>query len=103
MISFYIILCEIVLSFLENLEFNFNGLLLESFKLIERKMICCTSMITNPKPNSTAERIKKKKAIEEVRKAAQTLQMKLQAAKTSRRAPGARTGKPLRGPSGTWS
>ena len=60
MISFYIILCEIVLSFLENLEFNFNGLLLESFKLIERKMICCTSMITNPKPNSTAERIKKK-------------------------------------------
>lgn len=60
MVSFYITLCEIVLSFLENLEFNFNGLLLESFKLIERKMICCTSMITNPKPNSTAERIKKK-------------------------------------------
>ena len=36
------------------------------------------------------ERIKKKKAIEEVRKAAQTLQMKLQAAKTSRQKNGIR-------------
>ena len=55
------ILCDIEFSFREKREFNFNGLLFESFKLIDLKIMCCTSIITSPKPNSTAERIKKKK------------------------------------------
>jgi len=50
-----------VLSFREKREFNLSGLLFESFKLIDLKMMCCTSIIIKPNPNSTAERIKKKK------------------------------------------
>ena len=33
---------------------------LPSFKLIDLKIICWTSIIINPRPNSTADKIKKK-------------------------------------------
>ena len=43
-----------------NREANLIGFTLESFKLIDLIIIFWTSIIINPKPNSTAESIKKK-------------------------------------------
>ena len=40
---------------------NFNEFTFVSFKLIDLSTICCTSIIIRPNPNSTAERMRKKK------------------------------------------
>ena len=59
-------------SFEEKRDDNFKVLLLLSFKLIERVIICCTNIIINPSPNSTADKIKKKKVKDSIFKLSNT-------------------------------
>jgi len=40
---------------------NFNEFVFVSFKFIDLIIMCCTSIIMRPNPNSTAERMRKKK------------------------------------------
>ena len=44
----------------ENLNENFKEFVFVSFKLIDLIIMCCTSIIIRPNPNSTADKIKKK-------------------------------------------
>jgi hypothetical protein len=55
-----------VLILRENRELNLSGLLFESFKLIDLIIICWTNIIMSPKPNSTADRMRKKKVSERI-------------------------------------
>ena len=47
-----------------SLEANFMGFTLESFRFMDRIMMFWTNMIISPSPNSTADKIKKKKVRE---------------------------------------
>jgi hypothetical protein len=54
-------LWEVLCSLLFKRDENFNELTFESFKFIERMIIFWTSIIIKPRPNSTADSIRKKK------------------------------------------
>jgi len=56
----------------ENRSENFKELPLVSFKLIDLIIICCTSIMIRPNPNSTAERIRKKKVSDNIFKLSNT-------------------------------
>lgn len=44
----------------ENLSENFSEFVFVSFRLIDLIIICCTSIIISPNPNSTADKMRKK-------------------------------------------
>ena len=65
-------MCEILFTLRENRSENFNEFELVSFKLIDLIIMCCTSIIISPNPNSTAERIRKKNVNDSIFKLSNT-------------------------------
>jgi hypothetical protein len=54
----------VLFSFCWNLVTNLKLFWVQSFKFIERNKTFCTNIITKPKPNSTADKIRKKNVSE---------------------------------------